>query len=391
MINKKIAILVSGFVFLLSAVLYYGIFSGENPIIDLPLMNRSINKPTITSTIEPSEDTGPKTEACPLNGEMLTKAQKAKWEKRRPLGVMIENHVDARPQSGLAAADIVYEVVAEGGITRFLAIFYCKDAPYVGPIRSARIYFIKILQEYGRYPLYAHVGGANTPGPADALGEIRNLGWNLYNDLNQFAIPFPYYWRDYERLPGRVTEHTVYSSTEKLWQYAATVRKLTNDDEDGEPRDKGFENWLFTDDAKMQERGETKKIAFRFWNNFADQYAVSWVYDVERNSYRRNNGGSPHLDKNTDKQLEAKNVLIIFSRESPANDGYEGGHILYKLTGSGEAFLFNNGQSIKGSWQRIDEETRMKVFDDKGNEVEFVRGKIWIEVLPIGTAVVTNA
>src|SRR5438105_14884108 len=149
---------------------------------------------------------------------MLTKSQKALWEKRRPLGVMIENHTEARPQSGLSSADVVYEAVAEGGITRFMGVYYCKDSiKYVGPVRSARVYYIDLLSEYGSYPLYTHVGGANcnkTTGsgcengaPADALGKLEDLGWFGYNDLN--FIPFPVMWRDYERLPNVATEHTV--------------------------------------------------------------------------------------------------------------------------------------------------------------------------------------
>ena len=178
------------------------------------------NAPLKTITNEAGEeevvDTAPKTEVCPLNGQLFSKARKKLWETRRPLGVAIENHLEARPQSGLSKADVVYEAVAEGGITRFLALFYCQDAKPIGPVRSARIYFLKLLQGYGNNPLYAHVGGANTPGPADALGEIRDLGWDGYNDMNQFAVPFPYYYRDYERLPDRATEHTMYSDRKSV-------------------------------------------------------------------------------------------------------------------------------------------------------------------------------
>jgi len=133
----------------------------------------------------------PKTEECPLNGEYFGKTQKQIWEQRRPLGIMVENSVDARPQSGLSKADIVFEAVAEGGITRFLAMFYCQDEAIVGPVRSARVYFMDLVGGFGKNPLYAHVGGANTPGSADALGQIEEEGWAGYNDLNQFSIGFP--------------------------------------------------------------------------------------------------------------------------------------------------------------------------------------------------------
>ncbi len=386
MINKKIAYLIVFVLFILSSVTTYSFFSTEN---GQSFLSPITYKAPISEngTAESTINAEPKTEECPLNGQMLSKTEKKIWEGQRPLGVMIENHKDARPQSGLSSADIVYEAVAEGGITRFLAIFYCQNASYVGPVRSARIYFLKFLEGYGQNPLYAHVGGANTPGPADALGYISELGWSSYNDLNQFSVPFPYFWRDYERLPGRVTEHTVYTSTKKLWQYAKDKRSLTNVDDKGIRWDKSFEPWKFEDDAKQSDRGTVAKIDFGFWDNLASDFSVVWNYDSKRNSYKRTNGGLPHLDKNNGKALETKNVVVIFAKESPANDGYEGGHILYKNVGTGEMLFFKNGQMVKGTWSRETEESQIKFFDQNGKEVAIVRGKVFIEMLPIGNKV----
>jgi len=386
MINKKIAYLIVFVLFILSSVTTYSFFStGDGQSFLSPI---SYQAPKSENGVdEAAADSEPKTEECTLNGKMLSKTQRDAWESRRPLGVMIENHKEARPQSGLSSADIIYEAVAEGGITRFLAIFYCQDASYVGPVRSARIYFLKFLEGYGQNPLYAHVGGANTPGPANALGYINDLGWSSYNDLNQFSVPFPYFWRDYERLPGRVTEHTVYTSTKKLWQYAKDKRELTNVDEEGVRWDKGFSEWKFEDDAKQADRGKVGKIDLGFWDNLASDFSVVWNYDSTLNSYRRTNGGAPHLDKNTGKQLEAKNIVVIFVRESPANDGYEGGHILYKNIGSGEMLFFKNGQVVEGTWSKETDEDQIKFFDNNGREISIVRGQVFIEMLPTGNKV----
>jgi hypothetical protein len=392
MVDKKLAVILLFFSFLLSTYTSFSYFKGQGRIMISPLVSQpgySLDKTTNNDNNGKSNQltNEQKTEECPLNGEMLTIAQKKKWQQRRPLGVMIENHLDARPQSGLQSADVIYEAVAEGGITRFLAIFYCKDASYIGPVRSARIYFIKILQGYGDFPLYAHVGGANTPGPADALGYLKQNGWVSYNDLNQFSVPFPYFWRDYERLKGRATEHTVYSSTAKLWQYAKEKRRLTNVDEEGNAWDKNFIPWKFKDDAAISQRGNINKIDFGFWNIGASDYSVQWVYVKERNTYLRFNGGKPHLDKNTGKQLETKNVVILLAKESPANDGYEGGHILYQLTGEGEALIFQDGQVISGSWMRKNNNELIRFFDDKRKEVSLVRGQVFVEILPSGNKV----
>lgn len=394
--NKKMIYSIAFLVFAVSTAVSYSYFGANSDrriafsILDnaQPTPVTDAQQPTIAQGDVPKIDaTEPRTEECPMNGEMLTKSHKKQWESRRPLGVMIENHTDARPQSGISSADIVYEAVAEGGITRFLSIFYCKDAPYIGPVRSARMYFLTFLQEYGEYPLYAHVGGANTPGPANALGEIEDLGWNFYNDLNQFAVPFPVYYRDYDRLPNRATEHTVYSSTQKLWNYAKTKRELTNVDDKGVMWNKGFTAWTFKDDAKDSERGTVAKVSFGFWNSFASDFAVEWNYDKKTNSYSRVNGGKPHVDKNSGKPITSKNIVVMFAKESPANDGYEGGHLLYRNTGTGDAIFFQDGKAVKGTWSKKNEVSRTKFTDDKGKEIAFVRGQIFIEMLPIGNKV----
>lgn len=387
MINKKTGFFIVIFVFFISFFTGYS-FSAQkdkegtvSPILESVFQSDK----KIYQTEKKKKE--PKTEPCPLNGALYSKTQKSLWEKRRPLGIMVENHIEARPQSGLSTADIVYEVVAEGGITRFLAVYYCQDADYVGPVRSARIYFIKLLQEYGDFPLYAHVGGANTPGKADALGEIRKLRWVNYNDLNQFSVPFPVFWRDYERLPNRATEHTVYTSTGKLWQYAASKRNLTNVNEKGELWNRNFMRWQFQSDALEKDRGNLKTINFSFWDSGVSGYSVSWHYDKATNSFKRFNGGSPHLDKNTGNQLEAKNVVIIFAQELPANDGYPGGHLLYELIGQGEGIIFQNGKATKINWKKPSEEERMEFYTKNNAEVYFVRGQIWIEVLPLDNEV----
>lgn len=398
MVNKKIVIVVLVIIFLISVYTSFSVFSNDSGLNFLSPLT-SYKPPLSGNGAPPTEDTSePKTESCPINGEMLTKTQKAKWDTRRPMAIMIENHKEARPQSGINSADIVYEAVAEGGITRFMAIFYCKDTPFVGPIRSARIYFLRMIQEYGNNPLYVHVGGANcdrTTGsgcangaPADALGYIRRLDWEGYNDLNQFGVPFPYMWRDPERLPGVATEHTVYSSTTKLWQFAKDKRGLTNVDEKGLDWNKNFTSWKFIDDASANDRGITNKIDFGFWTSFASDFAVTWSYDKLSNSYKRINGGSSHLDKNSGKQLTAKNVIILFAKESPANDGYPGGHIVYKVTGKGDALVFQNGKATEATWNKLDEETRIKFIDNKTDkEIPMVRGQVFIEILPVGNKV----
>lgn len=328
-----------------------------------------------------------KTEACPLNGVLYSKKQQEWWETHRPLGVMIENHEQARPQSGLSFADVVYEAVAEGGITRFLSIFYCQDAGIVGPVRSARVYFLDFISEYGNYPLYTHVGGANTPGPANALGQIADMDWVGYNDINQFSVGFPTFKRDESRLGRSVaTEHTMYSTTTKLWEVAAK-RKLTNVDADGESWDTDFEQYSFKDDEPS---GKSQKVQVQHWKGY-DSYVVDWTYSAKENVYLRANGGQAHIDRNTKKQLQAKNVVILSMGESNANDGYENNlHLLYRTKGKGKATILMDGKQINGTWEKSSRQGRLKIYDASGDELKFNRGLIWFEIIPLEGVVKSN-
>lgn len=374
---------------ILALIILAVVFYGASASVSYALFNRvgpvSTTKEVVSSKL-PGSTNGfvenpaePKTEVCPLNGSKHTKAAKALWDSRRPLAVMIENHTEARPQSGLSNADIIYEAVAEGGITRFMALFYCNPGDYqIGPIRSARTYYLDWLEEYDA--LYAHVGGANTPGPADALSQIIKYG---VKDLNQFSIGFPVFWRDYQRLGRSVaTEHTMYSTTSKLWE-VGVKRGWTATDSAGIRWDENFVPWKFKDDKGG---GTTSSITVNFWES-QSAYQVQWQYDKETNSYERKNG-EIHTDLNNKQQLAAKVVVVQFERESNANDGYPGNvHLLYGTIGSGRALIFLDGNVIEGKWAKTSRTARSKYLDKNSKEIEFNRGQIWIQTVPEGSKV----
>lgn len=386
--RKKISIIVLVvLVYLLSTGGSYLFFSQAAPVKKAQKV--AVPK-TATGELQFDESL-PKTESCPLNGAKYSKQQRQWWEEHGPLGVMIENHEEARPQSGISKADVVYEAVAEGGISRFLAIFYCQDGGQVGPVRSARTYFIDFASEYGKFPLYAHVGGANTPGPADALGQLEDYGWAGLNDINQFSVGFPTFWRDYDRLGRTVaTEHTMYSTTAKLWEFAEKKRDLTNVDEEGTAWDEGFVPYTFKDDAAQAERGTVGSIHLELWEGYK-QYGIDWRYDKVTNSYKRSNGGKPHLDKNTNKEVVAKNIIVLVMQESNANDGYENNaHLLYKTKGTGKAYVFMDGKRINGTWKKDGRTARTLISDSAGTAIKLNRGLLWFEILPTDGVVETK-
>ena len=164
----------------------------------------------------------------------------------------------------------------------------------------------------------------------------------------------------------------MYSTVGKLWDYGVT-RGLTNVDKDGKSWDAKFVPYKFADDAPLSARPKSQTMHLEFWQSAGSDYFVDWVYDSAANVYKRSNGGKPHLDKDTGKQIAAKNV----------DDGYENNvHLLYQDKGTGKAVIFKDGKRINGTWEKDSRTARTIVSDASGNELKFDRGLIWFEILP---------
>ena len=386
MTKQKILLILAGIsLFVLTAGLSYFLFSN----IQLSRLISPEGTPTPTAKKSRIDPSIPRTEVCPLNGALFTKQEKDIWSTRRPLAVMIENHLDSRPISGLSSADIVYEAVAEGGITRFMGIYYCGaagDNLTLAPVRSARIYYTKLLSEYDA--LYAHVGGAgNCDDPtvderAKALCFIRR---NKIKDLDQFGLDFKTCHRITNRTDKEVAyEHTMACFTDELYKVAAK-RGWTNVDENFKAKpawDKNFVSWKFKQDAP--EKGSVTKIAFAFWSNKPD-YDVVWDFDASSNSYRRSTGGQKDIDHNYDEQTDARNVVIQFVKETGPLDEHL--HMYYEVVGTGKMLLFQDGTVVSGTWSKPTLTSRTKFKDTKGMEVQFNTGRIWIELIPSGNVI----
>jgi len=391
--------------YLLSSIASFGVFAFVGTDERGGLLNPTSVVEQAVPTPDPSNrlviaPEAPKTAECPLNGKMYTEVEKESWDKRRPLAVMIENHPDARPQSGLIKADVVYEAVVEGGVTRFMGMYYCdaqaRDV-LVAPVRSARQAFIDWASDYNM-PLYVHVGGANgddTDPRVRALEHLSDYGWTLRNDLNQFSIGYPTFVRNYSRIPGKddlATEHTMESSTERLWALG-DKRGYTNMSPETKVKGKTipgtewtdtFTPWTFKDEADASTRGTTTKISHEFWTGYSS-WAVEWNYDKDSNTYKRIMGGEPHNDLETGKQIAPKNVVVMFAKELTSVDIHH--HNYFQTIGNGRAIVFQNGQAIEANWSKKTRESRLVFTDAKGKEIEFARGMIWISTVDIGTEV----
>ncbi len=346
----------------------------------------------------------PKTEACPINGALFSKAEKALWETKRPILTMIENHVDARPQSGLSRADIVYEAVAEGGITRFMGVFYCAaqaDDMKVGPVRSARIYFVNLAAEYNT-PVYMHVGGGNcsrdeasgqctSNKKAWALEELQKMGWRKPggNDFDTIGdIGVPVMKRDFNRLGAGVqlaTEHTYLGFLNFAWK-EAQKRGYTNKMPDGKEWLAGFTPWkLGTPDTSKTV--PATNISYEFWKNSPD-FNVSWKYDATTKTYLRNLAGAPHIDLDNKKQLSASNLIIQFAKEDGPLDEHK--HMFYDVISSGTGYYFHDGVGQEIKWKKAKQAERTIFTDSAGKEIVFTPGQFWVSILPIGNKVIYN-
>jgi hypothetical protein len=165
--------------------------------------------------------------------------------------------------------------------------------------------------------------------------------------------------------------------------FAKTDRDLTNVDKQGNAWDKKFVPYQFTNDAAVSQRPVSQSVHLEFWQSAGSDYFVDWTYNPKTNLYARANGGKPHMDKDTGKQLAAKNVVVLEMVQENANDGYVADdHLLFQDKGTGKAVVFKDGKRINGTWEKDSRTSRTIITDSSGKQVQFNRGLIWFEVLP---------
>ena len=293
----------------------------------------------------------PTTKASPLTGVEM-EPEKA---DKPVLGVIIENHPDARPQSGLSSAGVVYEALAEGGITRFLALFLEDKPASMGPVRSVRPYFVSWVMEYNT-PI-AHVGGN-----ADALDMISSLG---VKDINQF-----YNGASFTRTRDRVAPHNAYTSAEQM----EALLKKNGFDKPAEfkpsPRTK-------KEEAVSPAPHPVINIDYSYSN-----FAVQYKYDAACNCYARFLAGQPHIDRNTGQQIKVKNVVVQYMPTSDGRSRAGEQMVIMGTPGSGNALVFRDGTVVAGTWSKASHTERTKLTDAAGKEIPLNKGNTWYSIVP---------
>lgn len=290
----------------------------------------------------------------------------------RPLAVIVENHPDARPQSGLSQADIVYEALSEGGITRFLALYQSAETKWIGPVRSAREYFAQIADEWGA--VFAHVGGSN-----EAIRQLKNRQYKNLADANEY-----YNFDFFPRRKDKPEPHHIFTSTEKLRELIA-FHQFSNL--------AAYQPWIFKDDAASfaeasEARPAATSTAVKIDIDFSRAgYEVDWEYVLSRNVYKRLQYFEPHIDELSNSQITAKTVIIQIVKVVPVPrdpllqvdidlDGGSDASVGVK----NRVIVFQDGISIEGTWRK--EMNRTRFYDSSGAEIKFNRGNIWVELVP---------
>lgn len=292
---------------------------------------------------------------APLTGVEVTDAS---LTKRPVTGLMIENSTDSRPQSGLDEAGVVFEAIAEGGITRFLAL-YQEDAPdYIGPIRSARPYYVEWAKMYDAS--YGHVGGS-----PDALALIKALG---VKDLDQFSNGSSYY-----RISSRAAPHNVYTDFTKL---------------DALNAKKGYTSSNFTPWARKADVPQTPTAGTIDITISSPLYSPRFTYDIATNSYKRLQDGEPHMvlakDLKTKTQIAPKTVVVMVTTYGLESDGK---HSKYRTTGTGKLYVFQDGIVSVGTWSRADTKSQYVFTDKNGLPMLLNRGQTWVSLVGSESAV----
>lgn len=282
----------------------------------------------------------------PLTGSQVSSEADT---KQAVTGIMIENSPDARPQSGLKQAGIVYEAIAEGGITRFLALYQEAKPQLIGPVRSLRMYYLDWATPY--QASITHFGGS-----AASLAQVKNAS---YRNLDLMADG--YYWRTTDR----VAPHNVYTSFEKL---------------DTLNQSKGYTTSTFT--AWLRQDGVPAKTQ----NATAIDVAVSgplynshYDYDAASNTYLRSVDGEASNDREEGRIAPHVVIAMDVDMTTVLQDGYRED---IATSGAGSATIFQNGTATSATWRKNSQTDPLQFIDTNGNEISLNRGQTWIIAVP---------
>lgn len=310
---------------------------------------------TVPPTTEPTEP--PPVDTNPLTGEALEEVT-----ENRPYAIMINNTAKAVPQCGISQADILYEIIAEGSVTRFLAIFEdLSDVNVIGPVRSVRPYFYQMAKHYGA--ILSSAGGSD-----EAISIIKKA---KYNYLNGIAGAGSAFYRDEWRKSNRGFEHSLMTTGEKLMNAADKAGYETSMAD----VDYGFH---FTGEA-MTAGEAANELTIWFYKNGKK---TTMTFDGSTGQYVMSQHGATSVDANDDSPISFRNVVVL-EADSYVKD--KKGHLEVQTTGTGKGFFARDGRVIPITWSRESTSAQYVYTDESGNPVSFGIGKTYIAIVPDGS------
>lgn len=280
--------------------------------------------------------------------------------KTRPIAVMINNNHAAWPHAGLNDAYITYEIIAEGGITRLMAIFKDKDTSKIGSVRSSRPYYLDYALENDA--IYVHFGYSE-----EAKNDISSLGVDNINGLIDEKV----FWRDITLNKAR--EHTAFTSMEKIKEFSK---------EKGYDRDVNKPLLLkySVDEIDLSKREEAIK-ADNIFLKYSNYTNTSYEYDQEKKEYKRSMSGQAHVDAITGQQYTYKNIIIA-PLKNYSYDSY--GRQKLENIGTFDGYYITNGYSVPITFTK-NSRTSQTVYKYKdGSIIKFNDGNTFIQITPLG-------
>ncbi len=314
--------------------------------------------PEPTATSEPTAVPEPTATPEPLNAPLAVPRGSV---TTRPFAVMYDNHPNAYPQTGMDGAAIVFEALAEFGITRYMAVFIpgiSPEMPVIGPVRSARPYYVEWAK--GLRAVYVHAGGS----PEGLLLAETAIELINMDALRGNASRYFYRTRD------RSAPHNLYTNSANIAAFAAANERPVEG-----LAEIGF---LYSAEAPVEERPAQQELRYFFIYREA---AVGWSYDPTSNSYRYLRGKRPHIDAATGAQLQFKNVVILEVPERPIPNDPKG-RIEQDVIGEGPARIFRDGRMIEATWRKSAGYAQLYLIDADGNEIPLAPGSVWIAAIP---------
>ena len=329
--------------------------------------------PSVTPSASPTPEPTPSPTAtpaptpvlvpAPLTGQLVSPAAAA----RHPIAVMIDDLSPARPQSGFSAASIVWHAPAEGGIPRYMLVFQENIPTDVGPVRSARYYYIAWAAELKA--VYAHSGGS-----PQALATLRAQGnGKLVYNADEFR-----WGGSFHRISTRFSPHNLYTTGKNLRGIAKAQGA----------KDAPFAwPWTFARDLPLAQRPTGGRIQVAYRAN-----AIRYDYDRRTNTYLRSvTGEKQQIDAATGKRVAPKNVVVMLMSFGPLNDGSNKHRLEAQVVGRGTAWIATNGTTIKGTWRKTSLKSPTRFFDAAGKPVVLTVGQTFVQVMQTGTKVTVVA